>query len=454
MPDLEQKVRKNLVRIFGRLSGMKFTVALSGGRDSVCLLSAMRSILSKEEVSLSAIHVHHGMRETASRDEAFCRDLCEKWDIPYQAVFVDVPALIEEEGLSPEDAARRLRYRALSENDQGSVVLLAHHRQDQAETVMLHLLRGTSLRGLAGMKEITENEFGGGTICRPMLDVSEEELEAYVREHQITCQLDETNFDLHLTRNRVRRELWPVLQEYNPKITDSLAGMAASLGEDLDYLEKEAERAYLLCLADTGLKIPVLQSFHKALQSRILLRFLEDNGLSKDISRVHLNHLYSLLGGPSGRQIVLPKGLTLEKSYDILCIYSSVYPAPIDLSKASVKRLSREESDRVLSDLPSAIFPEDSRRKILVFPEGKPLPVWRRRQSGDYMMIRCPDGSWGKKKLQDILQDEKVPRDRRDHLVLLCDGQRVLWIVGGRISEDAKIGPENHAMIDVYYEGE
>ncbi|MBO4888808.1 MAG: tRNA lysidine(34) synthetase TilS [Firmicutes bacterium] len=456
MTGLEKKVSDCILYAFpDQKPG--FTVALSGGRDSVCLLHALDHLRDKGMAfSLRAVHVHHGMRQQADLDEAFCHELCEKLKIPYHAVYVDVPALVEEEGASSEEAARRLRYRALSREASGDVIVLAHHQKDQAETILLHMLRGTSLKGLGGMKVLSANEFGPGRLFRPMLEVTEEELDDYVKEHQLVYRTDETNLDTGYTRNRIRKELLPQLASYNPQIIPALCAMSDSIREDLSFLEEEAEKAWRDCRtkSDEGsaIKISRLLSYPKAIQSRVLLKFLEDNGLSKDISGHHLKYLFSLTKGQSGRQIVLPKGLTVEKSYDILCIYKCPHFTAVCSENAWVRRLGKQEVLAVRSDPQKAVFPTDSPVKILSFPEEEPLPVWRGRRAGDYMMIRLADGTMGRKKLQDILQDDHVPRAKRDEAVLLCAGDKVLWIVGGRISEDVKISSETESMIQAYYD--
>ena len=174
---LEKKAADSISRVFPDKLPV-FTLALSGGRDSVCLLFCLHQLMKQGmRFSLEAVHVHHRMRQEADRDEAFCRNLCDTWQIPYQAVYVDVPLLIRKQGLSAEEAARRLRYEALFQAAKGGVIVLAHHQKDQAETLLLHLLRGTSLKGLGGMKELSSSEFGDGKLFRPLLHVTEEELE-------------------------------------------------------------------------------------------------------------------------------------------------------------------------------------------------------------------------------------------------------------------------------------
>ena len=453
---LEKKAADSISRVFPDKLPV-FTLALSGGRDSVCLLFCLHQLMKQGmRFSLEAVHVHHRMRQEADRDEAFCRNLCDTWQIPYQAVYVDVPSLIRKQGLSAEEAARRLRYEALFQAARGGVIVLAHHQKDQAETVLLHLLRGTSLKGLGGMKELSSSEFGDGKLFRPLLHVTEEELEEYVKENRLSYITDETNLDSSYTRNRIRHELLPQLKSYNPQIVPALDRMAGSIREDLAFLEEETRKAYLNCQTgsdeEKGLRVSRLLSYPPAISKRVLLKYLEEMGLSKDISHEHLRSLFSLLEGESGRQIVLPKGLTVEKSYDILCIYKCPHSIASDQLKGQVRRLEEKEIKAIVSKPQKAVFPKDSLTKILAFPEGEPLPVWRGRRAGDYMTIRLSDGTMGRKKLQDILQDDHVPRHKRDEMVLLCAGDKVLWIVGGRISEDVKISSETKSMIKACYE--
>ena len=211
-------------------------VGFSGGPDSVCLLHFLHYLAGKKHFDLAAVHVHHGLRGAAAdADARFCRDVCKQWDIPFLLYKKNVRALAKKLDLSTEHAARKARYEAFAQAAKKTgacKIALGHHLDDQAETVLLNLLRGTRAEGLCGipvrrmLNKTTE-------IVRPLLCITRAEVEEYLKENDLCCVTDQTNFDEVYTRNWIRRELLPMLEKKQPKIRQHLAGMAAQLAEKL-----------------------------------------------------------------------------------------------------------------------------------------------------------------------------------------------------------------------------
>ena len=360
--------------------GDRIVVGLSGGADSVCLLLILQVISGKMPLSLCAVHVEHGIRgQEALEDTAFCRQLCETRGIPFREVHCDVPGMARREGLSLEEAGRKARYETFArvrEEWGGTKIAVAHHREDQAETLLLHLFRGTHLAGMQGMRPRQ------GVIIRPLLDVSREEIEAWLCAQGVFWRTDSTNLTDDYARNRVRHRILPEARQINAAATAHLAEACDAIGEVMDYMEAEAERLYRLCrikrpmdaqtdriVADkfqelerttddemskqedgkqslTGvdcrtkqkeiennqlesqegvtLNVNILAAAPPVLARFVLKKAYTDCcGQCKDVGAVHYAALMGLLAGETGKQLDLPHGVRAEKNYDRLTLYTT-----------------------------------------------------------------------------------------------------------------------------------
>ncbi len=435
---LEEKVSSFLKSCEDAAFGV-FLCALSGGRDSVALLFSLKNLKKRFGYELRAVHVHHGLRPSADGDEAFCKALCEAWDIPLTVYHVDVSALVKAEGRSVEDAARELRYDCFEKAAAASGVekervkiCLAHHRMDQAETVLLHLLRGSGLKGLGGMQ--TKR----GLYYRPMLDVTPEEIEAYIDANRLSYRVDETNSDPVYTRNRVRLELLPYLEKnYNPRVVDALCALAETAAEDEACLES------LMPHVEKGdLSLKGWEKLPAAVQKRTLRAWLAASGLEKDIFKVHFDALYDLANGPTGRSLCLPQGLTVQRSYDILSI-TDFLP---EVTEKKTYRMEFQSPESFWNRFSSPDeIPDIEGEKWLSADLLTEAPVWRERQPGDYLYA-----NGGRQKLKDFLIDRKIPRNERDRMMLLTAGSHVLWIPGYRISDAVKVTRETKTILHVW----
>ena len=236
--------------------------AVSGGADSMCLLEILRELQAKAGFQLRVLHVHHGLRESAEGDLEYVAGYCAASGIPFEAVRVDAAGYAAEAGMSVEEAARHLRYEALesaaerwdcenkpksdSESSQQTEdihcrIAVAHHLEDQAETVLFNLVRGSRLRGLRGMLPVN------GRIIRPLLECSRREIEDYLRERGITWREDETNEDIRYARNLLRREVMPLLEKINAGAVQHIAKAAEEAAETEEFLRIETEKAVKAC---------------------------------------------------------------------------------------------------------------------------------------------------------------------------------------------------------------
>lgn len=249
------------------IRGVHICCALSGGADSICLLHCLRELRAGFELKLSAVHIQHGLRGGESlRDEQFCVEICETWGIPLTVIPVDVKGMAAERKLSTETAARECRYAAFAAIS-CDFVATAHTASDQIETVLFRMARGTGLRGLCGIPPVRDR------FIRPLLDVTREEILAYLRENELLYVTDSTNLSDDYSRNFIRHTIVPPMQELNPGAALHITHMTASLREDADFLQTAADAAYQTALQPDG-SLRGLTKLHPALQKRCIARFL------------------------------------------------------------------------------------------------------------------------------------------------------------------------------------
>ena len=415
-------------------SGDRVAVGLSGGADSVCLLHLLWQLQEELGIKVRAVHVNHGLRPEAEAEEQWVRALCEQLGIPLQCFRVDVKKRMREEGLSTEEAARLERYAAF-ERAEADKIALAHHRRDQAETVLLHLLRGSGLRGLGGIRPVR------GRYIRPLLEEDPEELRRYNREQGLDWQEDASNESLAYQRNRIRHELLPYLREhFNPGVEKLLSGMARQLQEDEAQLAAEAAGALERLRTEDGLQASETARLSPALASRVVRLYLQELGCEQNVEAEHTEQVLDLCRGPEGRRTNLPGDLTLIKSYDILKPYKD------EICETFPERVLKVPGWTALPDqpwgvaaewapLPEAIrWTEKDPREEWAQPEKGAPPMLRTRRPGDFLMA-----SGGRKRLQDYLVDAKIPASERDRQWLLTQDSHVLWVVGRRLSDGARV---------------
>jgi tRNA(Ile)-lysidine synthase len=307
------------------LSGVPQPVlaAVSGGRDSMCLLHVLHTWGKANCVEVVAAHFNHHLRgESADRDEAFVKQICAEWEIPCVCGSGDTRAYAEQAGLSLEEAARVLRYRFLEETrlQKGCVsILTAHHADDHAETMLLNLLRGTGLQGLTGIPAQREH------IFRPFLQVTRAELEAYATKHNIPFVEDETNALDDAARNVLRHKVLPVLKELNPRAVENMSRTAELLTQDARVLELAVgtllNKTAVIPGEKAELPLAVCEHQPRAVLSRAVLSLLVSvGGHQKDLAAAHVEAVLDLIRGEYGREVSLPYGMTARREKDTLRI--------------------------------------------------------------------------------------------------------------------------------------
>ena len=291
--------------------GEDVTVALSGGADSVALLWVLRTLAPELGICLRAAHFHHGIRgPEADRDGDFCRRLCERWEIPFSMGWADTKARVAQTGESLEQAARVLRYEYLRQVAPGKLAT-AHNGDDNAETVLLHLLRGTGLRGLGGIP-IRRDQ-----IIRPLLDCTREEIEALLRREGLSHVEDGTNAEDGCLRNRLRHHVMPLLRAENPNLSATIGRTAALLRAEDAYLSGLAEQAEGSCRIEGGWSCEKLRGLEPVLRRRVFLSLLAQQGL-EDPALVYVQALEGLLEAGPSAMAALPGGRRARRCYDLL----------------------------------------------------------------------------------------------------------------------------------------
>jgi tRNA(Ile)-lysidine synthase len=430
----------------GVSSASRVLVALSGGADSTALLLRLAELLKEGGIAgLYAAHLHHGIRgESAERDLAFCEALCKSLGVPFLTERADAPAYAKEHGLTLEQAARELRYDFLERARVqlcADVIAVAHHKGDQAETVLMHLLRGCGLSGLTGMRAKS------GRIIRPMLDCTRAEILAYLAERKQTFYEDETNAQNDAFRNRVRNELIPALEAVQPNISDALAKTAALCAEDEAYLQQLSTEAECELLSGEGLKRKGLSQLPLPLGARIIKQRVYV--LDEDVSEADVRRVLALATARTGTAIELSGGF--HAWTDANTLYIGSYPVLTAFATPFVRYgTTVTPGGTIYSERVAEYREPASANEAYLDEDALPKDLFvRTRRNGDRFW---PLGAPGAKKLKDVLIDKKIPREQRD-IPLLCAGNEVYFAAGLALSERAKVRPETRSILHITFTG-
>lgn len=466
---LESRARKFILDNGLALAPRPLIIGVSGGPDSLSLLYALHRLSPKLGLDLHVAHFNHGLRGPASdSDAAFVKDQAEGLGLPLSLTKECVKSRPKGHSHSLEEQAREARYNFLARvvhERKALGVAVAHTADDQAETILLHLIRGAGLRGLGGMRPVSgpTSTFGlHFTLFRPLLDVTRAQTEAYCHALGLEPRLDHTNLLPETLRNRVRLELLPQLRQYNPRISDSLLRLAESTSLDLSFIQSQVDEIApnLVEHFDSGLSISrsKLSDIHPALRRRVLSCALESlYGGPTDVVGAHVTSLESLVTGDTGRELDFPNGIHASLGYyNLVLTGRPILPPSL---RSQVQGPPTRESI-ALPDEPQAIAlpgqisipgwritatieePVSDSRDLGPYTAlfdldrlSGPITV-RRRRNGDRF---TPLGMSGSKKLQDFLTDAKVPQPHRDSIPIVLSGEKIIWVVEHRPAEHSKI---------------
>lgn len=397
--------------------GEQVICAVSGGADSMALLWAMYLLREEKGLVLSAAHFNHGLRGAESdRDEDFVREFCQRYQIELSVGSGPVRSC----GKGLEDAARRARYGFLEGLDARAKIATAHTADDNAETVLLHILRGTGLKGLGGIAPQR------GRIIRPMLGFTRSEVEQFLSRWGICHIEDSSNGAGHFLRNRLRHEVMPVLKRENPVVSENTSAMALRLRRDQDFLSQAAEEAYDRISAEHGIRVDELLKLHPAMQGRVLAILLNKAGV-REPEAIHVRQALELAESknPSAKK-VFPQGAVLRREYN--CLVTGREAPALDTVELQIPGVTWAGPWEIQCRYPE---PGDKIENspftfTIAYDRIRESPVLlRKRQTGDRLRL-----SGGSKSVKKLLIDRKIPAHLRETLPVVTVGGRILGVAG------------------------
>ena len=463
--DMLTRVRHTIKahRMFAR--GESVLAAVSGGADSVVMLRVLAALKEELSLDLTVFHLNHNLRGAeAAADLAFVRRLAKHLSIPFEGRKLKAGEL-DTGSVSVQEAAREARYRHMREVARkcgAKKIALGHTSDDQAETVLLRLVKGGGSSGLAGIPPVR------GRFVRPLIDVTREEVEEYARAGKIRYRTDSSNLVPKYLRNDIRLNLIPYLKaNFNPNITASLVRLSAILRADADFIDREAEAALDRALIEkpsAGKGVVVLDrkflaSFHDALKARVLMKAIWLLTGESDIYNAHIISSIKLIGGRKpNASINLPGGLEVRRVYDRVVIGTAQPQAdtgerlrfnePLKLPGTTVlgkgagsfkASFSSSRPSAFDPDANTAFFDADS------FVAGGPY-IFRPVSPGDRMV---PFGMSGSKKVKEILIEKKLSPGKRRFVPMLCSADEVIWAVGVRQSQRHRVVPQTRMVVRI-----
>lgn len=413
-------------------------VALSGGSDSMALIHYMQGACKSLPFKVVAINVEHGIRGQESKlDSAFVKDYCDKNHIPLLTYEVDCIKHADEQKLSLEQSARILRYECFFDAIEKGFcdkVATAHHADDNAESVLFNLFRGTSTKGVAGIKEQYLDK-----IIRPFLSIDKSQIEQYVKENDIPFVTDKTNFCDDYSRNFLRLNVIPKIKKLFPESSKSILRFSKIAREEDEFLDELAKNN--LMFEEGAVKIPL--TLHKVLLSRAIIIALKELGLDKDWEKVHVDSVVSLCKMQNGDRISLPKDIVAIKEYDKVVLFKKIY-TPTPIIPFEIGEFQFGESKIVIEKVSPPLNLKDG--FYLDLDKVPKTAVIRTKQEGD-LFTKFGGGT---KSLGDYLTDKKIPKRKRDLLPLLADGKNVLCIFDLAISKQAKVDKDTKQIIKLF----
>lgn len=431
--------------------GDSVILGVSGGADSICMLHILCKLKKTLNLTLCVVHVNHGIRgEEAQDDEMFVKKTCDDLGIEFLAFHINVPDIVEKTGMTEEEAGRKERYQifqSVLETYHADKIAVAHNLNDNSETILFNLFRGTGIKGLSGIP------VKRGDIVRPLLCCTRDEIEKYLASNCVKYCNDMTNKSTEYTRNRIRLDVLPYIKEnINKKAEYNIVSAAEKLSEISDYLQGQVNIEYDRYVRGNKLQIAAGR-LHPAIRNQIVRRMIErEAGCLKDITNIHIKQVVDLFEMSVSKKVNLPYNLCARRDYDGIIIEKEDREENINKSKVVEEILI--ENGKLYSNEYINISLEKcgfGRKNIeeLVYTKWLDYDkidklILRTRREGDYIVI---DDNGKKKKLKEYFINEKIPREYRDNILLLADGSHIVWIPGYRISAYYKVTENTEHII-------
>lgn len=501
---MKEKVLKYIKRNHMLSKGESVVAGVSGGSDSMCLLSLLLEIKDIYDLNIYVVHIHHGIRgKDADMDMEYVENFCKLHRIKCFSYIYDIIGMAKEKKLSTEEMGRIVRYEKFNEiaEKYNAKIAVAHNISDNVETVLFNMFRGSGIKGLAGISPARDR------IIRPVMCLTKDEIYSYLEENHIQYRVDKSNFTDEYTRNKIRLQILPYITEnINERAIEHINETADYMAEVLEYIEEEAGSLYsryVSCMERTAdrtadksgdeirgflISKEAFNCRHILVAEVIRMCIHKAAGQLKDITRVHIESIFELSGKNVGAKINLPYGVIAIKKYEgvaIICedrnITGNNRNIRRDMKNTGNGREESTEENSAISDKgmeKQNVFTEiiiddygvydikGHNEKISLTPDTFTEDVFwenmytkwinydilknslslRNRQTGDYIVI---DDKGSRKKLKDFFIDKKIPRENRDSILLLAKGHEIVWIVGYRLSAKYKVNENSKNIIRV-----
>ncbi len=420
---MEQKVENNIKK--WNLQNANICVGVSGGSDSTALLHILCKLKNKYMYTIKVIHINHMLREESVLEQQFVTELCNSYKVPCKVYKCNINEYKKQYKITTEEAGRKIRYEKFLENFESgkkNYIAVAHNLEDQGETVLMRLFRGTGLKGLCGIPMKTDK------VIRPLLNVSKANIEKYCLENNLHYKTDKSNFEQIYTRNKIRLTCIPYIEKnFNNKFNEKVFEMSEILKEENDFLEVETKKVFESLNESSNnvkLNIKKLKNTHIAIQRRVLMySYNKVKGNQIDLHVTHINDILNLLNKESGKKISLPHSIEAKKSYDYLIISKiNQKSKDYEYSIKEGQQIYIKEIDiyitwtnKIENNYYTKIFNCDNIKDVKI----------RNRRPKDVIYIK----NVGHKKLKKYFIDKKIEKERRDNLPLIVCGNKVVDIM-------------------------
>ena len=449
-----EKVKNYIEKWHMLKSEDKVIVGVSGGADSICLVLLLLELQKTIGFEMVAVHVNHGLRgEEADKDQEYVMRFCEKQGLLCEAYFENVELVAKKWKQSTEEAGREVRRRFFEQamkKHGGTKIALAHHQDDSAETFLIHLARGTGLRGLGGIAPVK------GNVIRPLLCVRRKEIEDYLTQCGVEYCIDETNASDCYTRNRIRNHILPYLEEQvNPKTVAHMNETMEQIRQVQELLDELTREAWEICVQKVENGYCIEEHSYRKLSKVIPPLLIKQvmatvSSCEKDLEAVHVNQIQDLFEKQTGRKLDLPYRMEARRSYE--GVFIGIKEEVEEFEEEKVFDINQAEADfdwgtykvhcqkinvNACSKKHTEVFNCDIIKGNISF---------RTRREGDYITIH-PDGRT--QKLKSYFINEKIPQSERDKILLVAEGSHILWIVGYRKNCAYEVNEETKNILEI-----
>ena len=470
-----KRIEKFIQKYHMLTCGDRVIAGVSGGADSVCLFLMLLELREKIGFDLIVVHVHHGLRgEAADQDQQFVEALCEQHRIPLEIFRVNLESIAKKRKQSLEEAGRMVRREAFDsvcKKYGGNKIALAHHQNDNAETLLWNLSRGTGLDGLGGIRPVN------GKFIRPLLCMNRKEIEEYLAKRKQSYCIDETNAGTDYTRNKLRHLVLPILEEQvNSAAVRHMNETMEQIWELQEYMQEQVEAAYQECVQEHFEKACWIQiqqksfeTFPELIKKMVIRKGMEQvGGKKRDLSHKHVDVMMELMNKQVGRTLDLPyemhakrnyEGIRLEKQRTYLsgeekkaeimqeCMSELNIPGETILADRNLKlrcKILEKPKNLSIKDIPQKIYTKWFDYGII-----KSSLYIRTRQAGDTIVI---DEKGHQKKLKNWFVDEKIPKEVRDSQLLLAENNEILWVLGHRMIQAYQVKQSTKWILQIEVE--